>query len=393
MQLSAGHIATYFKDERVEDIVRWLSLACFLNSITSPATALTQRSLRFKQLGMVQIASYFIGYILVGLPMAYTGHGVYALVSAWITQVLATFIGTYGLEKHTIKPLFHYEDSKNAFNIGATVFFINIINWALTNLDRTVLGRLLNPTAVGNYTLAYNLAVMPSNMLMSSLQPAFTAAGAHLSQQRERLYSAYAQIMGAILVLVLPTFAALAVCAPDLIWVMYGDKWTSSGPVLSVLFLAMPLLIVLGVSTPVLANTNKLQQEFWVQVPILCAAIPAFYLLTTSPVSAAIIALAVLLFRSLFMVAAALRALDSSSQPILADLCRGVILSALTASMAYGIKLLLVKWNLPIINLVLTGFCGLVALLSIVILVPTYLGPRALSMLQRFGFKAHTENS
>lgn len=384
LQLSAAWLANYFHDPRVEHVIRWLSLTCLLASAASPATSLTQRALKFKQLGVVQIGSYFAGYVAVGLTLAYLGYGVDALIAAWLTQAAVNLIGVYAIQRHPLKPLLHYDGARQAFRRGVTVFFNNVVNWWLTNIDRVVLGRMLNPTAVGHYTIAYNLATLPSTMLMSSLQPAFTAAGAQMAQQRERLAEAYTQMIGTVAVLVLPFFVALALCAPDLIAVMYGAKWIDSGPVLAVLFLGMPLLIVWGVTTPVLTNTGRQHHESLLQLPVLAFAIGAFYLFTTSPVAAAWIALVVLGLRTFAVAASAVQALGANIRPLLQDLLRGAALSGVVAALMLGILSAVSQYGWPLVSLLCCGSAGAAMLGGLVFFTPRLLGPRATTMVARF---------
>lgn len=384
LQLSAAWLADYFHDPRVEHVIRWLSLTCILASAASPATSLTQRALQFKQLGVVQIGSYFAGYVAIGLTLAYLGYGVDALVAAWLTQAAVNLIGVYAIQRHSLKPLLHYDGAGKAFRRGVTVFFNNVVNWWLTNIDRVVLGRMLNPTAVGHYTIAYNLATLPSTMLMSSLQPAFTAAGAQMAQQRERLADAYTQMFGTVAVLVLPFFVALALCAPDLIAVMYGAKWADSGPVLSVLFLGMPGLIIWGVTTPVLTNTGRQHHESLLQLPVLVFAAAAFYLLTTSPVAAAWVALLVLTLRTLAVAASAVQALQVRIGTLTQDLLRGTVLSGAVATLMWGIQTAVSPLGWPLVTLLCCGAGGGALLGGLVLLAPQTLGGRAQTMLIRF---------
>ena len=66
----APAIAVFFGDARVEGMVELLSVASFLLAASAPATCLLQRDLNYRVLGLIQLASYAVGYLGIGIPMA-----------------------------------------------------------------------------------------------------------------------------------------------------------------------------------------------------------------------------------------------------------------------------------------------------------------------------------
>ncbi|WEF35677.1 oligosaccharide flippase family protein [Pseudoduganella chitinolytica] len=106
--LCAPLVAEYFKEPRIVDIVRWLSLTCVLNAVTTPGTNLLRRKLDFRMINIIQIVSYVVGYLLVGITLAWLGAGVWALVGAWLSQAAAGLVMTYIRSPHSIKPLLWY---------------------------------------------------------------------------------------------------------------------------------------------------------------------------------------------------------------------------------------------------------------------------------------------
>lgn len=275
--ICAPAIAGFFKESRVEDIVRWLSLACIINAITAPATNLLRRKLDLRALSIIQVASYAVGYLAIGIPLAYFGAGVWALVAAWLSQALCNLLLTIMRHPHSIKPLFWYSGALAQSGMGLTVFVTNICNWLLNNLDRVLLGRFLNAQSVGLYAIGYNLANTPNSLLIGTLQPAFLTTGARIQSEPEVLRRAYLSVIATVWILIAPLFVLFAIVAQDLVGVLYGPAWASSGIVLAILALAMPAYVTWGMSTPILWNTERKHWESLLQLPILAAAGIAYY--------------------------------------------------------------------------------------------------------------------
>lgn len=384
LYLAAPWIADYFRDPRVQSIVVWMALACVINAAGSVTGNLMRRDMNFRASGTIQFVSYAIGYLAVGIPLALWGAGVDALVAAWMTQSLVVAIAGYWVRPHPLRPLLVSPQSREMVRIGSAVFFTNLANWLINNLDRMLIGRFLNAHAMGLYTVGYNLANMPNTLLLGALQPVFLAAGARVQDEPERLANAYRQVMATIWVLLLPFFVVLAVMSPDVIAVLYGAKWHEAAPVLAVLFLAMPAFVTWGMSTPVLWNTGRARYEVLLQLPLLPLAVAAFYFFGRGSVlAAATVAAAVLAARGAVMAVAASRILGVAPKAWLGWLARGVALALLLGAVAALVRHLLA--GLPALPIAAaTAAAPLVASVLLVALFPSVLGKESTQMLLRF---------
>src|SRR5207253_5567814 len=138
---------------------------------------LLQRDLNFRAIGLIQLASYAVGYLAIGVPLALHGSGAMALGVAAVAQAATVLLASYIARPHPLRPLFRHAGGSEAVATGRTVFVTNIVNWVLNNLDRVLIGRMLNAHAVGLYNVAYNLATIPSTLLLGALQPTLLATG------------------------------------------------------------------------------------------------------------------------------------------------------------------------------------------------------------------------
>lgn len=383
--LTAGLIADYFNEPRALPVIQWLSLACLLNAATAPANNLLQRDLNFKITGLIQVISYAIGYLGFAIPLAFNGYGVAALVTAWLVQAAVTFIASYWVHPHPIKPLFWFAGAKHAFGYGGTVFFTNIINWLLNNLDRVVIGRLLNTQAFGLYSAGYNLATMPNTLLLGTLQTTFLASGAKLQHDKQRLADSFLQVLASIWVLILPVFVFLALVSKDLVAILYGPKWEETASVLAILFLGMPALIAWGLSTPILWNTGRGRYESLLQIPVLIIGALALLKYAGEGINtAALITSSILAGRAFVMTHAAMRAVSLTYRRLLPSILRGCLLSIIVIGPGLMGQQLPVEYAYPWLALTVSSFAAIVLLMLIIRFLPQLLGQETQAMLMRF---------
>jgi lipopolysaccharide exporter len=384
MYAAAPAIAGFFGDPGVEGMVQLLALACLLLAAAAPATCLLQRDLNFRVLGLIQLASYAAGYLAVGIPMALNGYGYYALGTACVVQAAVALVASYIARPHPLRPLFSHAGGSAALVTGRTVFLTNVVNWLLTNLDRVLIGRVLNAHAVGLYTVAYNLASIPNVLLVGALQPAFLATGAKMQNDLQRLAQGWMLGVACILVLVTPAALVMAMLSADLVNLMYGAAWAETAWVLAVLFLCLPAWCCWGLSTPVLWNTGRKHLEYQLQLPLLLLAAPAWWLIAPSGIrGVAMVSAAVVFARAIVIVIAALRALNLRWHVLLPDTGRGLGLAAVCAAAVYIGQQAVGSFGSPALSLFTGGAFAAAAMLILVAMRPQVLGIEALSALTR----------
>jgi O-antigen/teichoic acid export membrane protein len=317
--------------------------------------------------------------------MALLGGGVASLVAAWLVQAGAVLVVSYALKPHPLRPLFWYAGAANTVHTGRAVFFTNIVNWVLNNMDRILIGRLLNTQSLGLYNVAYNMATLPNSLLLGALQPAFLAAGAQLQDQLPRLGRIYLNMLATVLVLVLPAFVFLALIAEDLVRLLYGPAWHEAGWVLQILFVSMPAYVVWGLSTPVLWNTGRQHFEFALQLPLVLVGGAGFYAFAGDGLrSAAGVAATLLVLRAVVMSLTAMHVLQLRWRSLLAHAGRGLALSGLCVLGVWTGQNITVGFDSAWLSLLVCGLLSLCAVAVPVAWRPQLLGSATIEMVLRF---------
>ncbi len=386
MLFGAELMASFLHEPRVAPVMRWLGLICLFNGLAGTATNLLRRELRFKDLAKIQLSSYALAYGVIGLPLALLGAGVWALVAANVAQALLNLLQSNFKRRHPWLPQWRTVRPREFFDVGAAVLATNLCNWALTNLDRLLLGRVGGAQAAGLYAVGYNLATVPNGLLISALQPAFLASGARLQGDLPRLGQGYFEVQSFIWVVLAPLFAVLAWVGVPVIAMLYGPRWQASGPIFQMLALAMPFYLAWALSTPVLWNTGRKWWELGLQLPLLCAAAPVLYWAAQQGAAqVAGVAAALFAARALCMMGLALRALPVPLRAWAGTLGRaaGVLGAVLLPA------LVLAQWPAlqsvaPWLQASTQALASLAVWAALLLAWPNGLGPGAVGLLQRF---------
>jgi lipopolysaccharide exporter len=237
----AGQVA---QDPAVIPVLRWLALGLVLQGLGAPSLALLRRDLRFKHLAMIEVGSYIVGYIGVGLTMALMGFGVYALVAAMPTQGAASTASAYLLIRHPVKPTRAPEPYRSILSFGARISVIGFFEFLQSNLDTLAVGRWAGATQLGLYNRAKLLAELPSYQLMSGLSQVLFPSFSAIQRDPQRLFGAYRTAVGSAAAIVLPLNAGMAIAAPEIIMVLLGPQWVGAVEVMPWLLLASSITLV-----------------------------------------------------------------------------------------------------------------------------------------------------
>jgi O-antigen/teichoic acid export membrane protein len=266
----AGPIAAFFNEPRARDVVRALAGLCLVNALAAPAMNLLKRELDYRTLQLSLIVSYFVGFVLVGIPMAVAGHGVWSLVAAWSVQAVLGAGIVYAQVRHPVVPLLWHAGARSQGRYGGLVLATNLMNWCLSNMDRALIGRWLPTRDLGLYSQTYNLLYSPSASLQGVIQPVFFAAASRAAEQGKDGGSrtGFLGLLAALTTFVLPIFAVAAVLSEPLVVTLYGPQWRDAAALCTPLALAMPMLLMLGICTPMLWTAGRPSDELRSQLPL-----------------------------------------------------------------------------------------------------------------------------
>ncbi len=324
----APFLARQFHTPTAVPVIRAMAWIITFQAFGLVSAALLRREMRFKAVQFAGISGYVVGYVLIGLPMAMKGFGVWSLVAAYLVQALVNSLLLYGAVRHTLVPSFHPPD-RNISSFGGAVVASNLVNWGHSNLDNLASSRL-GPVSLGLYGRACNLAYQPVTAVATTVQSVLQSATAKVQERPDILRRVVLSMLAIVFGLIGPAYVTLA-CIPDTVIVgLYGTKWVSSVPLMVPMALAMPFWGGMSMLGPVLSGLGKPQLEFWPQAITCVLAAAAFY--TASHYSILAIAWALFGISMIRLVAIAafiFRELKISWSTAIAVVAKRLLLSAL----------------------------------------------------------------
>lgn len=378
-------VAAFFREDASGIVVKVLAVICLLNALAAPSLNLLKRDLDFRRIQIAQSASYVVGYVLCGIPLALAGAQVWALVAAWIVQASVSLVLLYGAVRHSLRPLVWCVDARRLAAYGLTVLATNLTNWMINNVDRVIVGRIFSGRDIGLYVTSYNTLFNPTISVLGIVQPVFFSASARISEDRPRVEAAYRSLLAAVSLFMLPVFAGLSVVSGTFVVALYGPEWANAGAVLQPLALAMPFFLIWGLTTPILWTGGYLLREFLAQIPVAALWIVACWFAARHSLSA--VAWTVLMLfavRCAVIVGAAVRSLALDVWTIWRAIRGGVVVATCVSCALSVVDLAFSQSQVaPLGRLVVEIAFAAVLLALLIRLLPKVVSPDLIPLIER----------
>ena len=275
MVVSAPWLAGVLGDPEAADVIRVLAITVALAGLSSVPTALVWRDFLQGRRLAVDLASILVGIALV-VPMAMWGWGALALAWSRVGAQLVSAIGFWIVTPRRYLPGWNAHEARGILRLGLPLAASNFVVFATLNLDYVVVGRLLDPVSLGFYLLAFNLAALPSTVIVSVVRTVAVPAFG-------RLHAAGRLAEQAVLVARGLSFAAFPVCAllaglaVPLVVTLFGERWALAATALLGLAALGAARILADLSADLCVGAGRTMGLLWVQLVWLVALAPALW--------------------------------------------------------------------------------------------------------------------
>jgi PST family polysaccharide transporter len=236
LALTAGLVADAFGEPELADVLWALSVVPTLASLSATKDALLRREMRFKLITFINFA-VTLSTAAVAVTLALLSFGVWALVAKAILAPLVLVLAYRVCRVTEARIGFDRQAFGEVSSVSFYVLGSNLLNIVSRRADDLIIGGFLGTTALGYYTIAYNLLLSLTRVLIRTINGVTLPLFSKLQGDRARLGGAFRRIVTTASLVTLPAFAFFSVSGPEIITFLYGDDWAKSGELIRVLAL------------------------------------------------------------------------------------------------------------------------------------------------------------
>lgn len=233
LALLAPAIAAFYREPRVMLVVQVLAVDFVIAPLRSVQTALLSRAMAFRALAVVEIASVLLSSA-VGVGLALRGYGVWALVARQLCSsgvqtvalwLLSSWRPAFSVDRQALKELWRFSSHLLGFGV---------LNYWARKADDLMIGRVLGTGALGLYSRAYGLMMLPLTEITGVFGKVMFPMLSRIQHDKQRTKAIYLRALSAISLVTFPLMLVLMVASKPLVLVMYGEKWLGMVPTLQI---------------------------------------------------------------------------------------------------------------------------------------------------------------
>jgi len=258
--LCAPLIADFFERVELTALVRVSSLGLIIGALGMvQQTRLTKR-IDFKTQTKITIAATALSGI-IGIGMALTGFGVWALVAQQLTSQAVTTIMLYvynsSAEANFSLFTLHFslKSFHDLFGFGWKMMLSGVLDSVWKESYQMVVGKVYTPGALGQYTRAKQFSSLFSSNLTAVIQRVTYPVLSNIQDERQRMVSAYRRIIKVTMFVTATGMFFLAAVSEPMLYCLIGPQWHEASTYL-------PLICLNSTLYPLHAiNLNMLQVQ------------------------------------------------------------------------------------------------------------------------------------
>lgn len=236
LTLAAPLVAAAFGEPQLRALVALAALSFLVTPVSLHFQALLQKSLAFRLLAGIDVLAAGSA-MSVALVSAFAGQAVYSLLWGFLSAaaVRGALLVAVGFRRWRPELRFRREDLRGYGRFGAFQVVERSINYLGFNLDKLLIGSLIGTHGLGLYSVAYQLAMRPVQLVAPIVNRVALPVFAMAQADDARLRAGFLDALRIVSMLMFPVYMGMIALAEPFVRVVLGDAWLTAVPVLRLL--------------------------------------------------------------------------------------------------------------------------------------------------------------
>lgn len=253
---SAPYWANLFREERIQPVVEVLALGFIFIPFGAIPMSILSREMAVEKSALVTAGSTVV-YFSASIILALKDFGAMTMAWANLINIITTGLIARWVLVQRLPLLPAFGQFKGIVHFGLGNLLTALLRAADNALPDILLGRWMNPTAVGLFSRANSTVNMVSTALLPTVNYFALPYLAKVHHANGPVAGEYLRATSLINALMLPALAAIAVLAHDIVDVLYGSAWLDAVPAIPWLCLALAVNSLFALSDSTLIGVGR----------------------------------------------------------------------------------------------------------------------------------------
>jgi polysaccharide transporter, PST family len=250
-------LAIIFREPRLTWLLVVMMITLPINGFGWASHSLLQRRLAFKEIAIIE----WLSVLLSGgtaVALALSGFGVRALIAQNIVAAIVSAVGRLVVARWWPSLSFSAKRFRELFSFSSGALGFFLVNHGMRNIDKAIIGGVLGATALGFYSIAYNLILLPGMTVCGLVGRVMFPALSSVQKDLPRFRRAYLRMARTVAFATFPLIIGLGATAKIFIPTIYSNRWDASVPILEILIIIgfFEAIAIWGAGAWALGNTR-----------------------------------------------------------------------------------------------------------------------------------------
>ena len=233
---TSSYLELFFDAPGLAISLQILSIIPVMQALSTTPTGILRRNFKFKALALrLLVSSVISGSIAIYL--AYNGFGFYSLI---IQKIISTSLDLFLVWKSiTWRPTFkiNYSAIMDMLKQGRPIVLSALIGQSIFRFVELLIGFFLGVAALGSFKIAGKLLDAIVQFTIKPIVDVAYSAFANLKDSPDKLEECYLNFITTCTIFSFPAFVGALVIGSDMVNLIFGKQWETSGIIFSILCL------------------------------------------------------------------------------------------------------------------------------------------------------------
>jgi lipopolysaccharide exporter len=227
--------ANFYNDKRLIQVLWVMSVIIMVNGFDNIGVVDFRKNFTFNKEFTFKLLIKVTGF-LVTLPLAWFWRNYWALLVGMFSTKIASILLSYALNDY--RPLFTLRAWRELLSFSSWLLLNNFLLFINQHTQNFILARFIGAGAVGFFSIANEIATISSVEIVAPINRATYPGYAKVANDKRKLKEIYLKVLAHIAVISIPCSIGIAVLAPVLVPVLFGESWMEVIPNMQIIAFA-----------------------------------------------------------------------------------------------------------------------------------------------------------
>lgn len=229
-------IADFFERQELVPLIQVMSFVLIINAFSIVQHARLTKNIDFKTQTKISLISH-ISSGVIGIIMAYTGFGVWALIAQQLSSKFIRTVLLWIYNKWLPTLIFSWNSFRTLFGFSWKLLVASIISVLSGQLYQGVIGKCYSPATLGQFTRATQYVHLGASTVGDVVLHVSLPVMSSVQNDSERLLRGYRKIIKTTMLVTFLLILGMMACAKELVFVLIGHKWADCIPMMQIICL------------------------------------------------------------------------------------------------------------------------------------------------------------